>query len=233
VRLLRVILGFLVFVGATSASAAPPVQSWKEIAARRGPLAASRLRRALAATKPLGVDQAATVRLTGVTHYRALVILLQFSDQPADTLNHTPADYDSLLFSLGTKPTGSFRDYYQEVSRGAFDITGVVTRWYTAPHPYSDYTSFAGGFGSPPFNAQQMAADAITLADPDWDLTQFDNDGPDGVPNSGDDDGTIDALFIVHAGPGGEETADLSDIWSHKWNLPGAYLSPDGVIAFP
>jgi M6 family metalloprotease-like protein len=233
VRLFRFLLGVLVLVGAASASAAPPVQSWKEIAARRGPLAASRLRQALAATKPLGVDQAASVHLAGVSHYRALVILLQFSDHPADTLNHTPADYESLLFSSGTKPTGSFRDYYQEVSHGAFDITGVVTRWYTAPHPYSQYTGFAGGFGGPPNNAQQMAADAIALADADYDLTQFDNDGPDGVPNSGDDDGTIDGLFIVHAGPGGEETADLSDIWSHKWTLPNAYVSGDGVIAFP
>ncbi|HET9950587.1 MAG TPA: M6 family metalloprotease domain-containing protein [Candidatus Eisenbacteria bacterium] len=232
-RLLGVVLGVLFLAGTTCAHAAPPVQSWSEIAARRGPLAASRLRAALAATKPLGVDQASQTRLTGSAHFKALVILVQFSDHPADTLNHTPEDYDSLLFSVGTLPTGSMRDYYREVSRGAFDISGVVTRWYTAPRTYAEYASSAGGFGGPPFNAQQLAADAILMADADLNLTQFDNDGPDGVPNSGDDDGTIDGLFIVHAGPGGEETADLNDIWSHKWTLPNPYVSPDGVSAYP
>jgi len=232
-RLLRVALGVLLFMGSTYAHAAPPIQSWNEIAARRGALAASRLRSALAATKPLGVDQAAQTRLNGVSHFKALVILVQFSDHPADTLNHSPADYDTLLFSVGTRPTGSMRDYYREVSRGAFDISGVVTRWYTAPRTYAQYTSSAGGFGGAPFNAQQMAADAIFMADADLDLTQFDNDGPDGVPNSGDDDGIIDGLFIVHAGPGGEETADLNDVWSHKWNLPSPYVSADGVTVYP
>jgi immune inhibitor A len=233
-RLLRGLLVVLFLSGATSAHAAPPVQSWSEIAARRGPQAASRLRSALAATKPLGVDQPTEARrTTGVSHFKALVILVQFSDHPADTLNHTPADYDSLLFSVGTKATGSMRDYYHEVSRGAFDISGVVTKWYTLPRTYAQYTSNAGGFGGSPLNAQQMAADAVLLADADYDLTQFDNDGPDGVPNSGDDDGTIDGLFIVHAGAGGEETADLNDIWSHKWTLPNPYVSPDGVTAYP
>ena len=133
-RLLRFILGTLLLVGAASASAAPPVQSWKEIAARRGPLAAARLRNVLSAAQVGATGQSVPLDLSGNRHYRALVILLQFTDQPADTLNHTPADYDSLLFSLGTQPTGSLRDYYQEVSHGRFDITGVVTRWYTAPH---------------------------------------------------------------------------------------------------
>ena len=48
----------------------------------------------------------------------------------ADTLAHPPQAYDSLLFSVGTQPLGSLRDYYRDVSRGQFDIDGVVTRWY-------------------------------------------------------------------------------------------------------
>lgn len=231
-RLIGLVLGACLLVEASFASAAPPIQTWKEIASRRGPAAASRLRQSLAAAKQLGVDGAPRVRLSGPTHYKALVILLEFTDHPADTLNHAPAAYENLLFSLGTRPTGSLRDYYREVSRGAFDISGVVTRWYTAPRTYAEYTARAGGFGGPS-NAQQMAADAVLLAEADLDLSQFDNDGPDGVPSSADDDGTLDALFIVHAGPGGEETADLDDIWSHQWNLRSPYTSPDGVVVFP
>ncbi|HLQ65685.1 MAG TPA: M6 family metalloprotease domain-containing protein [Candidatus Limnocylindrales bacterium] len=160
------------------------------------------------------------------------MILLQFPDWPADTLNHTPAQFADLLFSRGTHPTGSLRDYYNEVSRGAFDVDGIVTKWYTAPHDYAYYANGQGGFGAAPFNAQQMALDALRLADPDVDFSQFDNDGPDGVPNSGDDDGDVDGIFIVHAGPGGEETASEGDIWSHKWNLPGGRANVDGISAF-
>ena len=222
-RLLRIILGSLAVLWAAHAQAAPPVQSWKEIDARRGPHTSARIRATLAAAREAGVDQGMRTRLSSAVNHRALVILLQFTDHPADTLNHTSAAYDSLLFSIGTQPTGSMRDYYREVSRGAMDISGVVTRWYTAPRPYSDYTSGTGGFGAPPLNAQQMALDAVSLADQDYDLTQFDGDG----------DGTVDGVFVVHAGPGGEETGNLGDIWSHQWNVPSAYHSTDGVNVFP
>ncbi len=37
---------------------------------------------------------------------------------------------------------------------------------------------------------------ALSLADVTLDFGQFDNDGPDGVANSGDDDGFVDALSV-------------------------------------
>ena len=181
--------------------------------------------------KPLGVDAASPVRATNGAHYKAVVILLQFTDMHADTVNHPPSEFANLLFSQGTHPTGSFRDYYNEVSRGAFDIDGVVTRWYTAPRTYAEYANAQSGMGIAPFNAQQMALDALRLADPDVDFSQYDNDGPDGIPHSGDDDGEVDGLIIVHAGPGWEETGSGNDIRSHKWSLPGGPAPVDGVLA--
>jgi len=221
VRLIWLVVGAWVLAEASFAAAAPPIFSWQEIAARRGQAAAARYRANLAVAKPEGVDRVAHV--AGTTgRDSVLVILLQFPDQPADTLNHPPSAYDDLLFSVGTHPSGSMRDYYREVSRGAFDISGVVTRWYMAPRTYAEYTNGAGGFGGTPNNARQMALDALILADGEYDLSQFDRDN----------DGTLDALFIVHAGPGGEETADFNDIWSHQWLLPSPYTSPDGVVAY-
>jgi immune inhibitor A len=176
--------------------------------------------------KPPGVDAPSQVRVATGAHYKAVVILLQFTDMHADTVNHTPAAFANLLFSQGTHPTGSFRDYYNEVSRGAFDVDGIVTRWYTAPRTYAEYTNGQSGFGLAPFNAQQMALDAVRLADPDVDFSQFDNDGPNGIP-----DGDVDAIFVVHAGPGWEETGSGNDIQSHKWSFPGGPVSVDGVTA--
>ncbi|MGH7682011.1 MAG: immune inhibitor A domain-containing protein, partial [Candidatus Eiseniibacteriota bacterium] len=173
-----------------------------------------------------GVD-AAEKRTTGATGvYKIAVILLQFRDNPADTINHTPADYQDLLFSVGTRPGGSFRDYYREISRGQFDVDGTVTRWYTADSSYAYYTNGQSGFGSYPQNAAGMVADAIQRANPDVDFSQFDANGPNGNP-----DGVVDAIFVIHAGPGAEETDQLDQVWSHKFNLPGG-VPVDGKTAF-
>ncbi|MFQ5639867.1 MAG: M6 family metalloprotease domain-containing protein, partial [bacterium] len=43
------------------------------------------------------------------------------------------------------------------------------------------------------------------------------NDGPDNIPNSGDDDGFVDAVAIVHPEVGGECGAGSTNIWSHAW----------------
>ncbi|HEX7077960.1 MAG TPA: M6 family metalloprotease domain-containing protein [Candidatus Eisenbacteria bacterium] len=222
-RAFAVIAGSLALLWASACPAAPPVYPRGLPAG----LAAGRFAAGLPAprlpVRPLGVDAPERARRTAGVTLRGVVILLQFTDMPADTVDHTPADFDTLLFSQGVVPTGSMRDYYNETSLGQFDITGFVTKWYTAPRPYSDYTNNQGGFGGAPFNAQQMALDAIRLADPDVDFSQFDGDG----------DGVVDGIFIVHAGPGGEETGQESDIWSHKWNLPGGAASVDGILAFP
>jgi M6 family metalloprotease-like protein len=217
---------------APKAHAVAPI--FTESSLRGTPAAAAALERL--SRKPPGMDRAEQLKTLTARHYRAIVILLQFPPDPlipgdpgwlADTLAHPSSAYDSLFFTVGTRPQGSVRDYYREVSRGLFDIDGVVTRWYTAPHPYSYYADNQSGFGDPPHNAQQMAFDAVVLADPDIDFRQFDSDGPDQTPNSGDDDGFVDGIFVVHAGPGAEETTSGKDIYSHKFNLDAVYLSGD------
>src|SRR5438067_4867334 len=188
VRLCWCIVGVCVLLfGAVPARAVAPI--FTEIPSFRGtPEPAAALRRL--AHKPPGVDRAERLRNLSNRHYRAIVILLQFPPDPAipgdpgflaDTLAHPPSAYDSLFFSLGAwPPRGSVRDYYREASAAQFDIDGVVTRWHMAPHPYSYYVDAQFGLGDVPRNAQQMAHDAVVLADPDYDFRQFDNDGPDG-----------------------------------------------------
>ncbi|MEJ2206263.1 MAG: M6 family metalloprotease domain-containing protein, partial [Gemmatimonadota bacterium] len=60
----------------------------------------------------------------------------------------------------------------------------------------------------------------------DWGM--YDNDGPDGLPNSGDDDGFVDVLAVIHPTRGAEcGGADSEDrIWSHRWTLGAATGTP-------
>jgi M6 family metalloprotease-like protein len=61
--------------------------------------------------------------------------------------------------------------------------------------------------------------DTLDANDAAVDFGQYDNDGPDGVPNSGDDDGFVDFVAFVHAEAGGE--CGNSNIWSHRWSYSG------------
>ncbi len=151
----------------------------------------------------------------------ALVILIDFSDKQRSV---PPGNIENLLFSSGTYSTGSLRDYYRENSYGVLDVQGGVVGWVRSEKEYSYYVDGNRGlnFNNGDQNARGMAEEALRLADPLVDFSQFDNDGPDGIPSSGDDDGYIDALLIVHAGPGSEETLSPNDILSHQ-----AYFTDD------
>jgi len=152
-----------------------------------------------------------------------LVILWQFTDHPADVTAHPSSAYQSLLFSTGTWPTGSMNDYFREVSYGAFGVSGASIGWTTSSTTYASYTPHD------PNTTRIMIQNAIVQLDPTVNFALYDNDGPDGVPHSADDDGYVDALFFVHAGPGQEETGNLDDIWSHAWSFPGGLATNDGV----
>ena len=144
---------------------------------------------------------------------RALVLLVDFSDAQA---TESQSHYDDLLFSVGTYPSGSLRDFYQEASYGQLDVIGLVsgsggptTGWYRAPLPKSYYTNGNYGFGAYPQNAQKLVEDVLDLADANVNFADYDNDG----------DGVVDALVIICAGTGAEQTGDVNDIWSHKWDI--------------
>ncbi|MDI6807847.1 MAG: M6 family metalloprotease domain-containing protein [Candidatus Eisenbacteria bacterium] len=148
------------------------------------------------------------------------VILVDFWDVPADSVKFPRAHFDSLLFSKDTYPTGSLRDYYLKSSYGRLDLGGKIVGWFRMPHQYSYYSLPPNhGLGPYPANAQLMASDAIKAADPLVNYSLFDSDGPDGVADSGDDDGFVDAVFVIHAGRGYEESFDDRDIVSHQWML--------------
>lgn len=152
-----------------------------------------------------------------------LIILVDFVDNPYDARRVSePEEFDTLLFSDGTTDPGSMTDFYFENSYGQAFLIGQVTEWYRMPQTYAYYVDGQNGFGSYPRNAQKLTEDAVLAADPDVDFTVYDND----------DNGWVDALFVVHAGPGAEDSGGNPNlIWSHKWQtyspvpVDGIYVS--------
>lgn len=143
---------------------------------------------------------------------KAIVLLVDFSDK---TATRAQSQFNNLLFSVGTYATGSMRDFYREASYNQLDVqgevagTGPTAGWFRAPRTKAYYTANNFGFGSYPTNAQKLTEDVIDLANPHVNFAQYDNDG----------DGFVEALVIICAGSGGEQTGNKSDIWSHKWNI--------------
>jgi immune inhibitor A len=167
------------------------------------------------------------------TQLKALVLLVQFPDLAADGGIHGPQYYSSLLFGRPAWDARNLRKFYLENSYGTLDIDGEAYGWFTLPNPSDFYARASAGICDTcyPRNARRMAEDAVELARPLVDFSRFDNDGPDGIPSSGDDDGYVDALYIVHAGPTYEDTGNPSFVMSHQWTT-AAPVPVDGVYAF-
>jgi M6 family metalloprotease-like protein len=158
------------------------------------------------------------------------VLLASFSDTAANPIE--PARLQQQLF--GSWPTGTMTDFYKEISYGAFTVTGSVQPWRQLSKAGAYYQGADFGpadakepcFGLCP-NAKlgDYLRESIEAAGASFDWAQYDNDGPDGKPNSGDDDGFVDFVAFVHPGTGGEcgsvPPAVNKNIWSHRSSYSG------------
>ena len=139
------------------------------------------------------------------------VVAAQYSDQFAP---YSPAELQERLFGGGAGAV-SIRDFYLENSGGVFSVNGTVSSWVAMPSPAAYYEPPAGGddrFG----RIWEFLRDALTAADADIDFGQFDNDGPDGIPNSGDDDGWVDVVAFVYASVAAACGDGGTGIWPHR-----------------
>ena len=133
------------------------------------------------------------------------------------------AVYDSLMYL--TPPTWasySLRMFYEEISHGRLTLRGQAIGWFAADSARSYYVD-ACGSDNAVFCAEGRARmrdaffGALQQGDVDTDFGTFDNDGPDDVPNSGDDDGVVDAVQFVHPDVGGE--CGGRGFWAHQSGL--------------
>ena len=175
-------------------------------------------------------------------------ILFNFSDHATATNLAAGAGdtskYTQVLFGASA-PAGrpySVRTYYQQLSNGNIIIDGQVIGWVSLPGTEISYTGDPaidncsgnpfGGTQSAQCNglfsgnaitkmrsaltASLQAVDSGASGHLDW--GQFDNDGPDGIPNSGDDNGIVDQFIFVHSeldGACGGASAN-NHLWSHR-----------------
>ena len=130
------------------------------------------------------------VRAFGPT--RILVIPAMWSNSPPSPL--TPQAIQQYLF--GAAPRGHLRRLYLDASNGAFELTGDVAPWVRTAVATND--GGPGNLASTRFGDHLI--EAINLTDARLNFGRYDNDGPDGQPNSGDDDGFVDGgVVFVHS----------------------------------
>jgi len=148
------------------------------------------------------------------------VILVKYSNTGADP--YPSSDLQNKLFD-GPNPTGTVTDVYHEMSYGNVTMTGTVYPtsgdWVTAPQADTYYEG--GQYGLDPCVSKtgELIMTALTTTDATVDFGIYDNDGPDGIPNSGDDDGFVDVVAIAHPEVGGE--CGTSNMWAHRWVVGG------------
>lgn len=180
------------------------------------------------AVVPVVLQRDASVR-PGLPH-QSLPLTQQSNDKSATGVQPVlviPGGFDDLAGSVSVSSLqalfdGPVRDYWLAASSGQYTLSGDVAPWRRAPRSRTYYAADDNGMDmwAAPHNAGRFVLDVVTAADQagtDW--GRYDNDGPDGKPNSGDDDGVVDALIVMHAGGGGE--CGTSALWSHCFFLAG------------
>jgi immune inhibitor A len=170
---------------------------------------------------PGGIEVPGPNKLKGYSNLETVTILMQFPDNPADTVERSPARFDSMLYSTGVYNglpyrAGSLNDYFLECSYGDYHVQGGIAggRWFMSQYNYSRYYdgNYLLGTGG------QLAEENMAQVDAYVDFSQFDLN----------QDGHIDAMFMVHAGADGSDNGDVNCLWSHA--IPGfGYVTNDGV----
>ena len=147
--------------------------------------------------------------LTGDLYVPVLAVIYPDVPEPYPT-----ADLQEAVFGTMTNTIVTVSEYYSEVSHGLLSVSGEVTDWIVLDsaasyylHPDEYGWAKRGRYG-------EWLNSIFKNADPIVDFGRFDNDGPDNVPNSGDDDGEVDLLVILYA-------TDCTGDWRAGYIWPG------------
>jgi immune inhibitor A len=146
----------------------------------------------------------------------------------------------------------TMKNMYEEMSHGAYTVTGEATPWITVPHSEAYYGATtchlndageweAGAMqdmqGHPdnPLGPGQLPIDAVTAlasAQPNFPWADYDLEDQgdrDGDGNYNEPDGVIDHVVLVHAGEdksGGGGAQGTYSIWAHSSAVAGGAAIP-------
>jgi M6 family metalloprotease-like protein len=150
---------------------------------------------------------------------RMVVMPALFADSPEPAVS--AASIQRTLF--GDNPDGNLTQYYEEISLGAMRITGTVTPWVRSAYTRAQVLGQAYGMGNDALLGWYLK-DVLDRVDETTDFALYDSDGPDGVPNSGDDDGVVDMAafqFTEVAAPCGGP-----GMWPHRYRMDALRGAP-------
>jgi M6 family metalloprotease-like protein len=140
---------------------------------------------------------------------RMVVVMTLFANSPEPTVSTSVIEKQ--LF--GANPAGNLTQYYHEISGGEVNLTGTVLPWVRTGVTREVAAGTSNGVG-PDAQVGAYLKDAIARLDATVDFGQYDSDGPDGVPNSGDDDGYVDVTVFQFSEVAG--SCGGAGIWPHR-----------------
>ena len=191
---------------------------------------------AFSALNPSAISSTSGQRVTG--RMIIPVIPIAFTNAPAP---YPVSQYEDLFFS--SAPAGrpySLKTFYEQLSNGNITVEGQVFPWTTADTTDAYYEDGCNGIGvlapcpeRPVSRFGQLLLRTLDVVSQGpgsasaW--SPFDNDGPDGQPNSGDDDGFVDFVTFLQADRDGA-CPNSPHIWAHRfviraWNGGSPYVT--------
>lgn len=183
-------------------------------------------RRALEAARRMAPARGGAAQITTTSDLQAAGAVLDGTFRmpmllglPSDVaVPHAQADYQNRMFGTATSAY-SLTTLYAEMSQGLFNFTGDVIGWAAIANTAVTYYG-TGNSGNQIFGDTFLFMQhTVAAADATTDFGQYDNDGPDGVPNSGDDDGFVDLTGFMYPAHGRE--CGGPGIWAHRWVTNG------------
>ncbi|HEX6912692.1 MAG TPA: M6 family metalloprotease domain-containing protein, partial [Longimicrobium sp.] len=150
----------------------------------------------------------------GAHELRMVVAMALFSDSGEPSFSTEVTNQQ--LF--GENPLGNLTDFYLEISGGRVAVTGTVMPWVRTSLTLAEVVGSSMGLGGDARVGEYMV-NALQQMDAYTNFGQYDNNGPDGIPNSGDDDGFVDVAVFQYpeipascGGPG---------VWPHRSRVSG------------
>jgi len=146
---------------------------------------------------------------------RIPILVIGYNDVSL-SVKSTQAFYSN-LFNGSTLTPMSMKKYFSDMSGQALDLAIDVHMVGSAANTAAYYGQNIGDFDAKPATLVGEAVDKAEAAGVDW--SQYDNDN----------DGAVDVIMVIHAGPGEEFSGIDNHIWSHAWSLAGGKNQGDGT----